>query len=522
MTTRVVIVGGGTAGWMTASYLKRALKENVEVTLVESSHIKTVGVGEATFSTLKLFFDFLGLKESDWMPSCNGTYKLAIRYENWSSKGGHFYHPFQRFETIQGFNTGEWWLKLKRNELPFDQACFTIPAMCEAKRSPKFLDDTVFDEGVSAYFDPKAPPPNNVIAHHMVQYPYGYHFDASLLADFLMNYGTKLGARRIVDDVLEVGQRENGFISHVLTKQNGRVEGDLFIDCTGFRGLLINQTLKEPFIAFNDVLPNDSAVALQPPWDVEANGIRPYTTATALSAGWAWTIPLYHRNGNGYVYCSRYLSKEEAEKELRAFIGPAAEGCTANHIKMRVGRNHNSWVKNCVAIGLSSGFVEPLESTGIFFIQHGIEELVNHFPEGADTSDGQRLSYNKVINNCIDGVKQFLILHYRASDRADTPYWKATKTELSIPPDLEERLKIWRARLPGHRNIYPSFHGFEAYSWAVISMGVNYVPENHLALLDLLDPEPAKKAFAALQERSQRLVSTLPSHHEYLKHMRAR
>lgn len=520
MTTRVVIVGGGTSGWMTASYLKRALRD-VEVTLIESSHIRTIGVGEATFSTLKLFFDFLGLKESEWMPECNGTYKLAIRYENWSSRGGHFYHPFQRLQNIQGFSTAEWWLKLKRNELRFDEACFTIPAMCEAKRSPKYLDGTVFDDGVQAYFDPKAPPPNNVIAHHMVQYPYGYHFDASLVANFLMKYAMNNGARRVVDDVVHVGQHENGFISHVQTKEHGKVEGDLFIDCTGFRGLLINQTLGEPFMSFNDVLPNDSAVALQPPWDVEKNGIRPYTTATALSAGWAWTIPLYHRNGNGYVYCSRFLDKEGAEKELRNFIGPAAEGLTANHIKMRVGRNHRSFVKNCVAIGLSSGFVEPLESTGIFFIQHGIEELVNHFPVGGMASDGQRLSYNQVINNCIDGVKQFLILHYRASDRADTPYWRATKAELAAPVDLDERLKIWRTRLPGSRNIFPSFHGFESYSWAVICLGVNYEPETHLALLDQLDPAPAQAAFAAIQERAKHLVHTLPTHHEYLQSLRA-
>ncbi len=521
MTARVVVVGGGTAGWMTASYLKRAL-QNVEVTVVESAHIKTVGVGEATFSTLKLFFDFLGLKEADWMPSCNGTYKLAIRYENWSSKGGHFYHPFQRLETVHGFTLAEWWLNLKRREIPFDYACFTIPAICDAKRSPRYLDGTVFDEKVEDYFNPSAPPPNNVIAHHEVQYPYGYHFDASLLADYLMGYATQRGVRRVVDDVVEVAQRENGFISHVLTRQHGRLEGDLFIDCTGFRGLLINQTLKEPFISFNDELPNDRAVAMQPPWDVETHGIRPYTTATALSAGWAWTIPLYHRNGMGYVYCSRYLSKEDAEKELRDFIGPASEGCTANHIQMRVGRNRNSWVKNCVAIGLSSGFVEPLESTGIFFIQHAIEELVNHFPEREIVPDGQLLSYNRVINDCIDGVKQFLITHYRASDRVDTPYWAATKSELSVPPDLDERLKIWRARLPGNRNIYQPFHGFEAYSWAVICLGVNYIPECSLPSLDQLDPAKAQAAFTALQERSRHLVSALPSHHEYLQSLRAR
>lgn len=518
MKTRVVIVGGGTAGWMTAAYLRRALRD-VDITLIESARIKTIGVGEATFSTIKLFFDFLGLREADWMPHCKGTYKLAIRYENWSARGGHFYHPFQRLETIQGFSSAEWWLKLKRDSVPFDHACYTIPAMCDAMRSPRFLDGTVFDSAVREYFDPDAAPPNSVLGEHRVQYPYGYHFDAGLVADFLMRYACERGVRRVVDDVVEVGRHENGFISHVLTREHGRVAGDLFVDCTGFRGLLINQALGEPFIPFNDVLPNDSAVALQPPWDVERHGVRPYTTATAMSAGWVWTIPLLHRNGMGYVYCSRFLDKDAAEQELRDLIGPAAKDCSANHIQIRVGRNRNSWVKNCVAIGLSSGFVEPLESTGIFFIQHGIAELVNHFPAGNRIQDGQLLSYNRVINDAIDGVKQFLILHYRASDRRDTPYWRATKDELTIPPELEERLRIWKTRLPGRRNIYQPYHGFEAYSWATICMGVNYLPETHLPALDQLDPAEALRAFERLQERTRKLVETLPSQLEYLKHM---
>jgi tryptophan 6-halogenase len=519
MNVRVVIVGGGTAGWMTASYLKRAFKNLDSITVVESSNIKTVGVGEATFSTLKLFFDFLGLRERDWMPGCNATYKLGIRYENWTAKGGHFYHPFQRLELTHGFTAAEWWLKLKKNDIPFDYACFTTPYLCDAARSPRFMDGRVYDEKVSAYFNPNDEPPNSVIAHHNVQYPYGYHFDAHLLADFLKDYAIKEGVKRIDDEVGEIGQRADGHITHVTTQKNGKIEGDLFIDCTGFRGLIINKTLQEPFIPFNDVLPNDSAVAFQTPWDVEKNGIKPYTTATAMSSGWAWTIPLFHRNGKGYVYCSKFLTPEQAEKEFREHIGPAAEGCTANHIKIRVGRNRNSWVKNCVAIGLASGFVEPLESTGIFFIQHAIEELVNHFPNGKLTPDGQIVSYNKVVNDCVDGVKEFLVFHYRASDRMDTPYWKAVKA-LELPAGLEQRLRIWKNRLPGMRNIFPSFHGFEAYSWATIALGTSYVPESYLPSLDQFDEKDAQEMFLRIQEKAKELVNSLPSQHEYLKMQR--
>jgi tryptophan halogenase len=515
VTNKIVIVGGGTAGWMTAAYLKKALPALESITLIESSSIRTIGVGEATFSTAKLFFDFLGLQERDWMPACGATYKLAIKYLNWTAKPGYFYHPFQRYELVAGFTAAEWWLKLRREE-PFDRACYTIPGMCDTYRSPRYLDGTVFDEQVQNYFHAGAEVPNNVIAHHKVQYPYGYHFDASRVADYLKDYAINLGVRRIVDDVLAVVRADDGSISYLETAGHGQLKGDLFVDCSGFRSLLLGQTLKEPFISFTGSLPNDRAVALQVPTDRERDGIPPYTQAAALGAGWAWTIPLYERNGCGYVYASDFRTSEEAEKELRAFLGPAADGCEANHIRMRVGRSRNSWVKNCVAIGLSSAFVEPLESTGIFFIQHAIEELVNHFPAGPAPDEGLLISYNKVVSECIDGVREFLILHYCATDRADTEYWKALKS-LRLPESLEERMKIFGARLPGLRNIYQPFHGFEAYSWSVILLGMNRVPKRHLSTLDVLDSAQAERMFDGIKQRSKHLIATLPSHYEYLR-----
>lgn len=516
---KIVIVGGGSAGWMTASYLKTAFHSLHDITLIESSNISTIGVGEATFSTLKLFFDHLGLKESEWMPPCNGTYKLAIRFQNWGKRPGHFYHPFQRYEVVDGFNLAEWWLKLLRGDQPFDIACFTIPSLCENLKSPRFFDGRVFDDTVAAYFGADRPP-NTQITQHTVQYPYGYHFDAALLAQFLKKFALERGVRQLIDDVAEVRLRDDGSISHLVTKDHGHVEGDLYIDCTGFRGLLINQALKEPFISFNETLPNDSAVAIQVPTNASVDGIAPYTMATALSSGWAWTIPLYNRNGCGYVYSSRYIDKEAAEAEFRKFLGPRAESCPANHINMRIGRNRNSWVKNCVAIGLSSGFVEPLESTGLFFIQHGIEELVNHFPTQPEVSEGQLLSYNRVINDGIDGIREFLAVHYRASERTDTPYWRDAKLR-KVPESLEERLKIWRSRLPTMRNIYQPYHGFEAYSYSVMLLGLNYQPETYHPLLDLRDEARARTAFRSIQEKAARLVQELPSQYDYLQHMRA-
>jgi flavin-dependent dehydrogenase len=519
MAKKIVVVGGGSAGWMTASYLKKALK-GIDVTLIESANIKTVGVGEATFSTIKLFFDFLGLDESEWMPSCNGTYKLAIKFANWTKSGGHFYHPFQRYEVVDGFNMGEWWLKLKRHEEPFDYACFTIPALCDLKRSPRYLDGRVFDDRVQDFFTGSHRENKNVLADHKVQYPYAYHFDASLLAEFLKGYATRLGARQIIDEVAEVRLREDGSIDHLVTREHGEVRGDLYVDCTGFRGLLINQALGEPFVSFSDSLLCDSAVAMQVPRDVEADGIEPFTTATALSAGWVWNIPLYGRVGTGYVYSSQFISKEEAEAEFRRHLGPAADSLKAAHIKMRIGRCRNSWVKNCVAIGLSSGFVEPLESTGIFFIQHGIEELVSHFP--GDSIDEEAVkSYNRTVAACIDGVRDFLVLHYCTTDRDDTEFWRATK-RVQIPESLDERLALWKKRLPNAKTINATYHGFEFYSYSVMLLGLNYRPDSSLPTLDHLDTAKAEWAFSVLREKTKRLVSTLPSQREYLAHVRER
>jgi flavin-dependent dehydrogenase len=516
---KVVIVGGGTAGWMTASHLKKALP-GLDITLIESSNIKSVGVGEATFSTIKLFFDFLGLDESEWMPSCNASYKLAIKFVGWRAEAGHFFHPFQRYEIVDGFNMGEWWLKLKRHEAPFDYSCFLVPVMCDAQRSPRFLDGRVFDEKVQDYFGAELQGKRNILAEHRVQYPYAYHFDASLVAEFLMGYATRRGVRRVVDDVAEVTLREDGAIDHLVTREHGIVKGDLYVDCTGFRGLLINQTLGEPFLSFGESLLCDSAVAMQVPQDDEVHGINPFTTATALSAGWVWNIPLYGRIGTGYVYARQFQAPEAAEAEFRRHLGPAARDLRAAHIAMRIGRCRRSWVKNCVAIGLASGFVEPLESTGIFFIQHGVEELVNHFP-GDINDEAAAKSYNRVVGDCIDGVRDFLILHYRATDRADTEFWRAAKN-VQVPAALAERLELWKTRLPNPRNINSAFHGFEAYSYSVMLLGLNYRPPSSQPALELIAPEKAQNAFRLMREKAQRLVATLPSTLEYLTHVRSK
>ncbi|HEV3459961.1 MAG TPA: tryptophan halogenase family protein [Thermoanaerobaculia bacterium] len=527
MVRQIVIVGGGTAGWMTAAYLRKTLDPACDITVVESGTIRTIGVGEATFSTIKLFFDWLDLDETEWMPACNATYKMAIRFVDWTSVGGHFYHPFQRYEMVDGVNLGEWWLKLKSGFEPSDYACFTVPALCDHLRSPRFLDGRVFDDQVQTCFTAEHRARKGVLADHLVQYPYAYHFDASLLADFLKNYAMHRGVRQVIDDVVEVRRRADadaddggcGDIAAVVTREHGAVGGDLFVDCTGFRGLLINQTLGEPFIPFSRALLCDSAIAMQVPDDIAAHGIEPFTTATALTSGWVWRIPLYGRIGTGYVYSSAFAGADEAEEELRRHLGPPADGCAAARLRMRIGRCRNSWVRNCVAIGLASGFVEPLESTGIFFIQHGIETLVDHLHAPPD--EEMVRSYNRSVAECIDGVMEFLTLHYCASDRRDTPFWRAASSEIEVPEALAERLRLWRRRLPNRRNVNSAYHGFEAYSYSVMLLGLSGPLDASLPVLDLLSPRNALAAFDRVRARAAQLVETLPSQYEYLTHARA-
>ncbi|MFD0319157.1 tryptophan halogenase family protein [Streptomyces flavalbus] len=513
MIRSVVIVGGGTAGWMTATYLKATFGDRVRVTLVESARVPTIGVGEATFSTVRHFFDYLGLAEEEWMPACNASYKLAIRFENWRGNGEHFYHPFERLRTADGFTLADWWLRLGPHERRFDESCYVLPALCEAKRAPKHLDGTLFERSLHDGGDRAR---RTTMFQQDTQFPYAYHFDAALLAEFLALHGADLGVRRVLDDVVEVRRDERGDISEVVTWEHGALTGDLYVDCTGFRGLLVNKTLEEPFESYQDVLPNDRAVALRVPVDGAQDGMAPYTTATARDAGWIWTIPLYGRIGTGYVYASDFCTPEEAEAELRAFVGPRAADAEANHIRMRVGRNRRSWVRNCVAIGLSSGFVEPLESTGIFFIQHGIEQLVRHWPDRADDPHLAR-GYNESVARCLDGVREFLVLHYKAATRNDTPYWKATE-ERALPDGMAERLQLWESRLPSDSSVHPYYHGFEPYSYAVMLLGLGRPPKHPHPALGLLDPGAARAAFAEVRREAERLVAALPGQYEYLTH----
>lgn len=518
MAHSVAIVGGGTAGWMTASYLQAAFGDRIEITLVESDRVPTIGVGEATFSTVRPFFDYLGLDESDWMPACSATYKLGIRFENWRGMGHNFYHPFERLRSVDGFPMSEWWLARGPGDR-FDRDTFVVASLCDELRSPRFLDGRLFEEAIEQPGESGTAGGRTTLTEQITQFPYAYHFDATLVAHFLRDYAVRGGVRHVLDDVEQAFLDRRGWISHLKTSNNGYVRADLYVDCTGFRGMLINKLLNEPFESYQEHLPNDRAVALRVPADQERDGIRPYTTATAVDAGWIWTIPLFHRNGMGYVYSGEYCEPDEAERTLRDFAGPAARDLEANHIRMRVGRSRNSWVRNCVAIGLSSGFVEPLESTGIFFIQHGVEQMVKHFPfERFD--EALTACYNRRVGRCLDGVREFLFLHYYAAARNDNRYWKDAKRR-PAPHGLEERLEEWRTRLPDTETIYPYYHGFESYSYAAMLLGLGGVETEPRQVLGAVDAENAKREFRTLRAKASEFARRLPGHYDYIAHLHA-
>lgn len=502
----ILIVGGGTAGWLAATYLNRALGNTVRITLIESSAITRIGVGEATIPTLRFTMGFIGLTEEEWMPRCGGSFKTGIKFVNWQGDGQSFFHPFhERPESFvqpyatpfypmlgEGFSLMHFWLgKTLRGETtePLAYAISPGPTLCDLKKSPRYKQNSKYE------------------------FPSAYHMDAGLVAGYLREVGTARGVEHVVDDVTNVGLDSRGFITHVETSKHGNLKADLFLDCSGFRGILINGALHEEFISDKATLMCDAAVAMPARQDPEKDGINPFTTATALSSGWVWDIPLFHRRGTGYVYSSEFLSKEQAESELRAHLGPSCEGMPPNHLKIRVGHNRRMWVNNCVSVGLSSCFIEPLESTGIFLIEFELAMLVNFFPDLS--FDPERASgFNEAVTAVYEETRDFVAMHYVLSNREDTPFWRAVKTKTVIPSSLKRKLATFETQFPILDGF--GYQVFRARNYASILAGMGHLPKAPFPIIEHLDPKSGNDAFAAVKLRTQDLAANLPSHYEYL------
>jgi hypothetical protein len=519
---KVVILGGGTAGWMTAAYLGKAFQGTVGVTVLDAPVIPRIGVGEATVPNLqRSFFDYLGLAEDEWMQECNASFKMAVRFVNWRTPGrgeasartlpdgrlDHFYHPFGLLPEYDQMPLSHYWVKRRhegRSAEPFDYACFREPPIMDAMKAPRWLDGRPATR-------------------------YAWHFDAQLVADFLRRFATeKQSVHHVQDEMTRVERDERGFVTALHTKSGRVLEADLFVDCSGFRGLLINQAMAEPFIDMSDHLLCDSAVATAVPHDDEANGVEPYTSAIAMSSGWLWKIPMLGRFGTGYVYSSKFIDRDEATREFADVWGLDTEKTTFNQIRFRVGRNRRAWVKNVVSIGLSSCFLEPLESTGIFFITAAIHQLAKHFPDRT-FNDGLIDSFNREIELMFDDCRDFIQAHFFYAPRNDTPFWRANK-ELTLPDNIQQKISAYKAGLPinppvtdesaYYGNVEAEFRNFWTNgSYYCIFAGLGLEPDAPLPAL-AHKPESvaaAERLFETIKHQQQNLLATLPSSYDYLK-----
>lgn len=485
---KIVIVGGGTAGWMAAAALSKAFGQTLSIELIESDEIGTVGVGEATIPPIRNFHLLLELAEADFLRAVNGTYKLGIEFENWGNLGETYFHPFSG----HGIDTWaaqfhHYWRRAKQQgeNAPLDD--FSLEAiMARAGRFGR--------EG-----DRKA--------------AYAYHFDAGLYAKLLRQISEGLGATRTEGKVVDVSLNpESGFIESVRLESGQVITGDLFVDCSGFRGLLIEQALETGWEDWSQWLRNDRAVAVQ---TESTSPPAPYTRATARSCGWQWKIPLQNRVGNGLVYSSRFMSEDEARKTLLDNLDgePITEPRT---IRFRTGRRLKQWNRNCVALGLSSGFLEPLESTSIHLIQNSIIRFIKLFPtDGIEQSEVDQ--FNREVKTEIEYIRDFIIAHYHVTRRADTDYWNECR-EMEIPKTLAHKLRLFGT---GGKIFRDNNELFSEPSWVAVLVGQGLVPEGYHPFVDTMGEKELRDLMTGVKASISQLVRQQPSHTDFIERSRS-
>lgn len=423
MSNSILIVGGGTAGWMTALYLAHRLPSSVTISLVESQDIGTVGVGEGSTPYLKSFFESLNIDEQEWMTATDATYKSGIRFDEWSHESGYesYFHPF--------FNEFD-----KKPAEMFFYNCGLRRRGYEADANP----DNYFTAAYMAehYKSPVLKTPADT------QVDYAYHFDATKLGHFLRDKAKAKGVKHHVANVTSVGTDSKGLLKSVMTDSGLKLTAKFFVDCSGFQSLLAQKALKREFVSYSDTLFNDAAVAIQTPTE-QPHKFKPQTRSLALKNGWMWQIPLTSRWGNGYVYSSRHTTAKAAEAELKATLGLAEDDeVQARHLNMKVGRLNEHWAGNCVAIGLSQGFIEPLEATALMLVQFAIQNLCKVLETG-NFSTHDMMRYNQEMNRLFDGVKDYISLHYLLNTRKDSQYWLDARQEIQISDNIKHLLKAW-------------------------------------------------------------------------------
>jgi len=484
---RIAIIGGGTAGWIAASALARKVGHQCAITLVESPDIPTVGVGEATIPGILDFLRLLEVDQQDFMKHTQSTIKLAIRFVDWHHLGHRYWHPFGPFGVfIDRLPFYHFWHKARAVGHEAELAHFNLEiAMAEQN---KFIYPT-----------------NTLgIAKNL---KYALHFDAGLVARYLRTYAERLGVVRMERNVVGATQREDGFIEEVVCKEGDKLQADLYIDCTGFRGLLIEGALKTGYVDWTRFIPNNRAVAMQVPNQIPRG---PYTTATARPAGWQWKIPLQHRVGTGYVYASEHISDDAALNDLLAMPGNSKPLTEPRLIKFTTGHRRVFWNKNCLSLGLGSGFIEPLESTSIHLICSGVYNLFDHFPDS--TFDPVNIAdYNRQMIDEFERVRDFIMLHYCATARTDSEYWQRWQ-QIGLPDSLAERLDLYRHT----GRIFPRRHEvFVELSWFFVMEGMGLRPQCYDPLTDASDWEQVKQAMLAMRQRIAADVTAAPTHDSF-------
>ena len=487
---RIVIVGGGTAGWMAAAAMARLRQNQVTaIILIESDEIGTIGVGEATIPPIRTFNDLLGIDEAEFLAATGGTFKYGIEFIDWSRIGARYMHPFGDFGAdIEGISFHQLWLKHRSHAGAF--ADYNLSAVASGL----------------GRFERRSADPRSILS----TVDYAYHFDAALYAAYLRRYAEARGVERREGRVVNVGLRgPDGFIDAVTLAGGERIEGDLFIDCSGFRALLIGEALGSAYEDWSNWLPCDRAVAV--PSASAHEDPLPYTRATARSAGWQWRIPLQHRNGNGYVYSGRDLSDDEAAATVLANLdGEALD--EPRFLRFTAGRRSEVWKKNCVALGLASGFMEPLESTSIHLVQAGISKLFALFPDrGFDPVLAEE--YNRLTAVQTEQIRDFLILHYIATERDDSPFWRRCR-ERPLPEGLARKLALFRAQ--GRLFRYED-ELFSRASWLAVLLGQGILPRSYDPLADTLPDGEVRETLARMRAFIARTAEKMPRHADYVR-----
>jgi tryptophan halogenase len=485
----IVIVGGGSSGWMAAAAISNAVSKSCAVTLIESDEIGTVGVGEATIPPIKIFNQLLGLNEAEFLRRTQGTFKLGIEFVDWAKKGHSYFHPFGPHGVQFDLSPlHQYWLRGRH--APGAPGLDEYSMAWAAASRGKFDHPSRDPRQVQSTFD------------------YAYHFDASLYVKYLREVSEQRGVKRIEGQIVNVGQRAgDGFIDHVQLADGRRIEGDLFIDCSGFRALLLEETLKTGYEDWTHWLPCDRALAVP---CASAGEPTPYTRSTAREAGWQWRIPLQNRIGNGYVYCSQFLSEDEAAATLLANLdGKALAG--PRPLRFTTGRRKQFWNKNVVALGLASGFMEPLESTSLHLVQSGISRLLALFPD-RDFDPLVTAEFNRIGINEFERIRDFIILHYKLTARDDSPLWKYCSA-MSIPETLQHKIDHFKRY---GRLVTEGMELFGNASWLSVHIGQLNFPEKSDPLVELRDVN-GDAILAQLHQSMVTSAKAMPSHGAFIQ-----